>query len=164
MTALLKYLSTQQNIENRVNDIENLLRQTRDIETQIRLDKQREKLLAEFLYVDPCPTFRTNMNLRFESTGLWLTKDEIFQGWMKEIGTRAVAYYYCDYKDVRSQDVLHMLGTIASQLARQSEFSFESLERYHEQLQPRNQLRRPPEVKELPRLIRDMAGHYDDVR
>ena len=42
----------------------------------------------------------------------------------------AIAYFYCDYKEAATQDPMHILGSLAEQIARQSEHSFERLAKF----------------------------------
>jgi hypothetical protein len=93
------------------------------------------------LTADPTRNLDVNKDLRHPTTGFWLTRDDTFQEWLNEIGSclwlsgipgagksvlstlvieeciknsgnrRAVAYYYCDYKDINSQKPESLLGT-----------------------------------------------------
>lgn len=194
MTAILKCLSTQDNIADRLNDVRELLRNREELETKITLDSQRRRILQFFLSVDPQPNFRISLKLRYPHTGFWLTEDDTFRTWMQEGGThiwlsgipgsgktvlsslviqrcmdhmssdRAVAFFYCDYKTEGSQEITNILSGIASQLARQNEASFSLLQKYYDSLQPKNQLGRKPEAEELTSVLQQMAATFYDVR
>jgi hypothetical protein len=96
---------------------------------------------ARNLTIEPTRNLDVNKDLRHPTTGFWLTRDDTFQEWLKETGSclwlsgipgagksvlstlvieecikysgngRAVAYYYCDYKDISSQKPEFIFGT-----------------------------------------------------
>jgi hypothetical protein len=47
-----------------------------------------------------------------------------------------VAFFFCEYKDIRTQQPLNVLTTIASQLARQNQDAYGVLEDYYNEIQP----------------------------
>ena len=194
MTALLKCLSKQDELLQGVNDVEAKLREKASIETRIALDKERQSILESFLLVNPEESFRTSLRLRYPTTGFWLTENDIFTRWVRGSDNhlwlsgipgagktvlsslviqrclaqatqgRAVAFFYCDYKDKKSQNIVNILGTLASQLARQNEQSFQLLKAYASTLRPQRQLPRNPEAQELLQLFKKMATTFEDVR
>jgi ankyrin repeat protein len=76
---------------------------------------------------------------------------------------RAVAFFYCDYRSPNSQNVVNILGSIASQLARQNENSFKQLSKYHRTLHPQHQLKQSPEIEQLIQLLRYLSSTFEDV-
>jgi len=73
----------------------------------------------------------------------------------------AVAFFYCDYKDTTTQDPSNILGSLAKQIAKQDEQSFEMLRKL-QQSKTRDGLpcvHYDPE--ELRVLIVSMASNYD---
>jgi hypothetical protein len=194
MTALLKCLSKQDDIIDQIAAIENRLRDKECIETRIAMDDDRQHILDYFLFVDPYESFRTSLKLRYPTTGFWLAENETFLRWLRNSNShlwlsgipgagktvlsslviqscmdratteRAVAYFYCDYKNASSHDTVNLLGSLASQLARQNEKSFSLLKNYHATLHPQHQLKRSPEVDELIQLLQDMSATFEDVR
>ncbi|KAE8862439.1 hypothetical protein PTNB29_05001 [Pyrenophora teres f. teres] len=194
MTALLKCLARQDDLLQGIHDVEAKLREKADIETRIAIDEERQSILDTFLFVNPQGIFQTNSKLRHSITGFWLIENDTFTSWIRGSNKhlwlsgipgagktvlsslviqrcldqateqRAVALFYCDYKDKKSQKLVNILGTIASQLARQNEQSFQLLQAYASTLKPRNQLPRNPEVEELVELVKEMANTFEDVR
>jgi hypothetical protein len=194
MTALLKCLSTQDELLKRVNDIDARLLDKERIETRITMDDERQRILDYFLFVDPYENFRTSLKLRYPTTGFWLTENETYLSWLRGSNTqlwlsgipgagktvlssliiqdcmdratteRAVAFFYCDYKSLNSQNIVSILGSIASQLARQNEDSFQLLKTYHKALHPQHQLKQSPEIEQSIQLIRSMSSTFEDVR
>ena len=194
MTALLRCLSKQDELLQGINDVEAKLREQADIETRIAVDKERQSILDSFLFVNPQEIFQTNLRLRHPTTGFWLIENDKFTSWLRGSDNhlwlsgipgagktvlsslviqrcldqasqqRAVAFFYCDYRDKKSQDMVNVLGTLASQLARQNEQCFQLLQAYASTLKPTSQLPRNPEVEELIKLFKEMANAFEDVR
>ncbi|KAL1592698.1 hypothetical protein SLS60_011114 [Paraconiothyrium brasiliense] len=192
--ALLESLSVQKDLSKHIRSVETLLNEREKIDTRITLDQERERILDYFLFVDPQRGFQTSVRLRCATTGFWLTEDETFCQWnngscttlwmsgipgagktvlsglviqgcmAKASGNRAVAFFYCDYKTIESQKPMHVLACLASQIARQSEDSFQVLKDYYSRLRPRDQLKQEPEVSELLDIIREMSSTFEDVR
>ncbi|KAJ4351195.1 uncharacterized protein N0V89_006534 [Didymosphaeria variabile] len=192
--ALLQCLSVQKDLSKHIRSVETLLRQRENIDTRIKLDEERESILDYFLFVDPQPGFQTSVRLRCATTGFWLTEDETFCQWnnsscnilwmsgipgagktvlsglviqgcmAKASENRAVAFFYCDYKNPATQKPMHVLACLASQIARQSEVSFQVLKDYYSRLKPRDQLKKEPEASELLGIIREMSSSFEDVR
>jgi hypothetical protein len=194
MTALLKCLSTQDELLKRVDDIDTRRLDKERIETRITMDLERQRILDYFLFVNPHENFKTSLKLRYPTTGFWLTENEIFSAWLRGTTShlwlsgipgagktvlssliiqecmnrasteRAVAFFYCDYKSLDSQNSVNILASIASQLARQNENSFQILKKYHTALHPQNQLKQSPELEQLIQLLRSMSSTFEDVR
>ncbi|PSN71685.1 hypothetical protein BS50DRAFT_234023 [Corynespora cassiicola Philippines] len=192
--TLLESLSLQKNIKNELEDVHGLLQKRNEIQDRIHLDERRTNILKTYFFVDAKLSFSINTKLRYPTTGSWLSGDPVFQNWLngnasclwlsgipgagktvlstlviedciKRSGAgRAVAYFYCDYKDKNSQDPVKLLGTLASQIARQAPEAFELLERYHERWNPENSLRVNPDAKDLLSLLKKMICVFDDVR
>ncbi|KAG9388593.1 Dimer-Tnp-hAT domain containing protein [Pyrenophora tritici-repentis] len=164
MTALLKRLATQDVLLQEIHDVEAKLREKADIETRMAIDEERQRTLDSFPFVNPQGIFQANSKLRHSNTGFWLIENDTFTSWIHQATQqRAVAFFYCDYKDKKSQKLVSILGTITSQLARQNEQSFQLLQAYASTLKPQNQLPRSPEVDELVELIKEMAKTFEDA-
>ncbi|KAH7070026.1 hypothetical protein FB567DRAFT_564797 [Paraphoma chrysanthemicola] len=194
MTTLLKCLSKQDILLQDVEHIEDRLREKDKADTRIQLDKERQKILSSFLVVSPEEGFRTGRRLRHPTTGFWLTESETFKDWLRGSNThlwlsgipgagktvlssliiqqcltqagndKAVAYFYCDYKDNTSQSVVNILSSLASQLARQHEAAFESLKNLYSKLHSGHQVKRTPEAEELVQTLQTMSEVFEDVR
>ncbi|KAI3552033.1 hypothetical protein CSPX01_00709 [Colletotrichum filicis] len=65
----------------------------------------------------------------------------------------AVAFFYCDYKNIDGQKLLIVLSTIAVQLGQENHEAFGTLEEYHAGLQSASGLNAEPEPKDLLDLI-----------
>jgi hypothetical protein len=194
MSALLKCLSIQEANASQVKDIDTLFREKQEIDTRIKTDKKRDRVLAFFLPVNPHRGLQTSVRLRHATTGFWLTENDIYSDWIRNTGSflwltgipgagktvlsglviqgcmarathdRAVAYFYCDYKHEQTLKIINILSAVASQLARQSEKSYAQLEKYYDSLHSQHHLRHQPDTKNLIRVLKDMVTNFDDVR
>ncbi|KAK8186766.1 hypothetical protein BC567DRAFT_292616 [Phyllosticta citribraziliensis] len=167
-----------------------------EFETRISMDDHRRKVLDFFGSVDPSSNHDTSLKLRHPLTGLWLIEHGAFKQWLDIPGSklwlsgipgagktvlaslvveealkqsssrRAVAYFYCDYKDQNRQDPVKILGAIAAQISRQDESqeSFEKLEKYYVECHPKGRGPRRPEAQRLLDLIREMCrSSFDEA-
>lgn len=75
----------------------------------------------------------------------------------------AVAFFFCDYKNEKSQETINMLSVLAAQLAQQSDEAFEALEAYYSTLHPEKSLHKEPSVGDLMEVVQQMAGIYGKV-
>ncbi|KAK0371078.1 hypothetical protein CLIM01_11564 [Colletotrichum limetticola] len=75
----------------------------------------------------------------------------------------AVAFFYCDYKNIDSQKLLNVLSTIAVQLGQQNHEAFSILEEYHAGLKSASSLNAEPEPKDLLNLILTIISVYEKV-
>ncbi|KAH7361209.1 hypothetical protein BKA66DRAFT_536672 [Pyrenochaeta sp. MPI-SDFR-AT-0127] len=194
MVALLQCLSSQKDIINRLDRLQETIQRREDIEVGIALDEDRRRILKSFFIVEPRPYYETSLKLRHSGTGSWLYRDPIFQSWLQEPGSRlwltgipgagktvlsgsiiqrciamaseskAIAYYYCDYKNTNTQNVVSIFSALAGQIAIKNEASFLLLKEYYEQLHTSDQMERQPKIEELIKLIHKMAAAFDDVR
>lgn len=80
-----------------------------------------------------------------------------------EISLKAVAYFYCDYKDTNSQDPLKVLGSLATQLAQQSVESFELLRGLYQRYHPPGRMPMTADVPSLVEVIKQMTMKFEDV-
>lgn len=194
MVVLLQCLSKQDNASKQIADIDTRLREKEAIETRIKLDDEQQRILNQFLVVDPTEPFQTSLRLRHPTTGFWLAENLTFLRWLRgseshlwlsgipgagktvlssliiqeclarATPNRAVAFFYCDYKNAASQSVINIASALAAQLARQNEQSFHLLKVYDNKLHPNRHLKQEPKVEELMELIQKMSTTFEDVR
>lgn len=74
-----------------------------------------------------------------------------------------VAFFFCDYKNKESWNVISILGAIAAQLARQNESAFLRLQRYHDEIKPTLGLQQSPDADDLFEVIIDESEHFDRI-
>ncbi|KAL1648708.1 hypothetical protein SLS58_001882 [Diplodia intermedia] len=195
LTKLLKTLSVQEGIHDGVEEIKMQLRRRWTLETRIAMDKKRQAVFGFFGSVDPSPNHNTNRKLRHPLTGLWFTEGEAFKRWLRIPASklwlsgipgagksvlaaaaiesslqqsspkRAVAYFYCDYRDKERQEAVKIMGTIASQLARQdiSERGYGFLENYFNECHPLDKPTISPDPSKLFALIKDISASFEEV-
>jgi GTPase SAR1 family protein len=193
LTAILQALSRQDELASDIQDLKKEMRSRWAMETHIALGKERREILNFFGKVDPSSYQKSNMELRHPLTGLWVTDGEIFQTWLHTRNSklwlsgipgagktllaasvieetinesspkRAVAYFYCDYRDAEKQSPLNIIGSLGVQLARQNEDAFSFLQDLYKTCNPED---RPPSLPELSVLLQtvcDIASCFEDV-
>ncbi|KAM6523954.1 hypothetical protein FSOLCH5_004563 [Fusarium solani] len=73
------------------------------------------------------------------------------------------AFFFCDYKDPSTLNMTNILGTIASQLARQKEEASAILCEYYDELNPPRGLPGTPDSDELRARISRMSEHFEQT-
>ncbi|KAL9035014.1 MAG: hypothetical protein Q9180_005089, partial [Flavoplaca navasiana] len=132
-----------------------------------------------------------SLKLRQPQTGLWLTEGEEFSNWLNTAGSGlwlygipgagktvlaasliekaiqrssqkvAVAFYYCDYKDLETQKPGNILGSLAKQIATQDEQCFQTLRTFYEQHRRPDKSPVEYEPQELSALIKGMTVFFE---
>ncbi|KAF5228361.1 hypothetical protein FAUST_11138 [Fusarium austroamericanum] len=143
--------------------------------------------------LNPRQNLDQSIQLREPTTGIWLMATIELQSWLTNSGsllwfngipgggktilaglviqkalTRSsdevgVAFFFCDYKNIATLRLANILGVIAVQLALQNDASYEILEKYHEDLNPPNELATTPGVDGLERIISSMIKTFRQV-
>ena len=75
----------------------------------------------------------------------------------------AAAYFYCDYKDVKTHDPANILGSLAKQLILQSERCFKDSEAFHEAHHSGKQVSTSYSPEELRDLILQMSSFFNQT-
>jgi Cdc6-like AAA superfamily ATPase len=193
MGALFRVLSRQDDLSDGIQDIKSKFEERWAVETRIALNKERKAILDFFRTIDPSPNHETSLKLRHPLTGLWLTEGEAFRTWLHTRNSklwlsgipgagktvlaasvieeaikasspnRAVAYFYCDYKDVRTQDPVNILGSLATQLSRQSEACFAVLHKHYLECHSEDKTSLKMDLSALGRRIHQMTSTFEDV-
>lgn len=73
------------------------------------------------------------------------------------------AYFFCTYRDKKTQLSKNILSSLASQIARQNEQAFKILEGYYEDLKLDNDLPADPSASKLLGILSKMAACFDQV-
>ncbi|CAG9990454.1 unnamed protein product [Clonostachys byssicola] len=76
---------------------------------------------------------------------------------------RAVAYFYCTYRDSRTFSASNILSSVAAQLARQDEKAYELLEAYYSELHLGDSLPKNPTTKGLQEVLSTMSTFFNRV-
>ncbi|KAH7259564.1 uncharacterized protein BKA55DRAFT_300847 [Fusarium redolens] len=74
-----------------------------------------------------------------------------------------MAFFFCDYKDSKTWNIVNILGALASQLARQNDESYNVLDAYYESLYPPGGLPQTPDADELRAQISQMCETFDQT-
>jgi hypothetical protein len=179
LATILRGLSRQDKMAEDIRSLKGSQEARWAMETHIAITNQRKKVLEFFGKLDPVTAQRTNLKLHHPLTGLWLTEGVAFKTWlhtpnskmwlsgipgagktvlaacaieeaMKESSvTRAVAYFYCDYKEADTQDSVKILSSLAAQLARQSEDGFAILQELYKTCNSEDGRTSTPELSAL---------------
>ena len=191
MSRLLQPLSLQGSIRDTVDEIKLELRQKHEADTRVAMNEKRKKILKLFGEVDPSKNQRMGLKLRQPGTGLWLIDSQEFQDWSQMDGaklwlygipsagktilaatvieeslrtsnmSRAVAFFYCDYKDSETQEPHLVLGSLIQQIAKQDEQCFEKVQKFCDQRNPEYRDDFGYDTQELRDLFLDIASSFD---
>ncbi|KAK8254398.1 hypothetical protein HDK77DRAFT_370165, partial [Phyllosticta capitalensis] len=177
------------------DDIKDGLERRWELETRISISEERQKVLDFFGNVDPSSNHNTSLQLRHPGTGQWLIDHELFRRWQKTPASKlwlsgipgagktvlasliieeslkgsshrkAVAYFYCDYKDRDRQNPTKILGSLAAQLSKQDESqeSFKILEGYYAACHPPGRGSQFADAQVLVKSIQDMSVSFEEV-
>jgi len=83
MKAMMKCLSNLSGLDRKVSDIQDDIREAKEIATTIAMNEKRKEILDFFLIVNPQPSLDVSLRLRHPLTGLWLTDSEPFRHWIE---------------------------------------------------------------------------------
>ncbi|KAI4181822.1 MAG: hypothetical protein LQ348_004959, partial [Seirophora lacunosa] len=191
MLGFVRSLSVQEAVRETVDDIKLELKQRHEADLRIALDAKRQKLLKSFGNTNPTRNQRTGLQLRQPGTGLWLIESQEFREWERTEGSKlwlygipgagktvhaatviekalhtsstshAVAFFYCDYKDPKTQEPHHILGSLVQQLAKQDEQGFEKVQRFCDLRNPEYRDDFGYDDHELRDLVLDVTSSFD---
>jgi len=183
-------MSALANLKEDVRAVKNELRRRRELDVKIRLNEERKKVIDFFGRVNPHENYQMGLKLRQSGTGLWLTKGDSFQDWLRspdrnlwlhgipgagktvlasaviedtiEIlkSGESVAYFYCDYKDESRQNPQSIFGSIAAQLALQDEGAFDMLKEYYDSIHKEGGLARSVSPEQIVDLIKKQTSLF----
>ena len=193
MTAFLQTLSRQKDLQNGIDDIKSELQRKREVETRITVSTERRKVLDWIQPYDPQQNHSMNLHFRHPGTGLWLIESDEFRAWLSCSRGRlwyygipgagktvlassaiqealertspniAAAFFYCDYKNVATQDPRNILGSLACQLALQDEQSCVKLQAFYAKHTPPDRPSTGFDHHELRDLLVRMASNFNEV-
>ncbi|PMD42182.1 hypothetical protein L207DRAFT_424605 [Hyaloscypha variabilis F] len=193
LSATLRALSRQDDLKEEFENMRAEIKTKWAMETHITLGKERRKVLAFFGKSDPTFSHEASLRLRHPLTGLWVSEGAIFKTWLytrnsklwlsgipgagktvlaaslieeavnESSSARAVAYFYCDYKDVEKQFPVNIMGSLAVQLARQNEEAFILLQELYKTCSVEDQPPHPPRLSSLEETLYQMTTCFEDV-
>lgn len=193
MGLLLRSLSIGEDTMSKTTGILTEVRMTREITSRIRKDSERARVLKSFLAYNPQQNYEMCLKLRHPRTGMWLIQLPSFQTWLSNPDSKlwfsgipgagktvlagvmieeslarttedvATAFFFCDYKDEKTQSPVNIIGALAYQLAIQKEEAYNALEEYFNGLHPQRGLERPVTVEELVAVLGKMANLFQHV-
>lgn len=74
-----------------------------------------------------------------------------------------VAFFFCDYKNENTWNIVNILGAIASQISRQNDDAFNTLKIYYDQLHPIRHFAKSPDAEDLRDKIIEMSKHFKQI-
>ena len=193
MAGLLQSLSRQKDLQNGIDDIKSQLRLKHAAETRIAVSGERRKVLNWIQPYDPHENHEMSLKLRHPGTGLWFIESDEFKAWLscssaklwcygipgagktvlassviqealgRSSPNTAVAFFYCDYKNAKTQDPRNILGSLACQIAVQDEQSFGMLQAFYARHNPSDRPSVSVDLEELRDLLVQMASSFDDA-
>ncbi|KAF7902945.1 hypothetical protein EAF00_002847 [Botryotinia globosa] len=142
-------------------------------EKAISLLNQKQKKIIEWIApYDPSQRHQEiATKLRQPGTGQWFTKGDEFKCWLNEKASKLwlygirLAFFYCDYKDTRTQDPLNILGSLVKQLVLADRRGFAELEACWVNYCPNEDIgiSNTVSAERLCELLQDISRHFDTV-
>lgn len=74
-----------------------------------------------------------------------------------------VAFFFCDYKNSLTWNIVHILDAMASQISRQNDDAYNMLQTYYDQLHPAGRLEKSPDTEDLKDKITKMSKHFKQI-
>lgn len=169
------------------------VKKSREISACIHQDSERREILKTFLKYDPQHNYATSLSLRHPRTGIWITLLATFQTWLsapdshlwfsgipgagktvmagtiieetlkRSFDSVATTFFFCDYKDTKTQAPENILCVLAYQLSIPNGDAYGLLERYYRKLHPARGFTQSPNVIGLQKLLEDMVKSFDHV-
>ncbi|KAG4443846.1 hypothetical protein IFR05_000682 [Cadophora sp. M221] len=174
--ATLRALSRQDELKEEIRSMRTEIKTKWAMEIHIALGRERRKVLALFGRVDPAFNHQASLKLRHPLTGLWLwlsgipaagktilAASLIEDAANESSSTRALTYFYCDYKDTEKQVPLNVIGSLTVHLARQNEDAFLLLHEFYKTLCVDGQLTHQPQLLALETTLQSMTRCFEDV-
>lgn len=190
MSAILRCLTSQDQIQRGVQE---LSVQILEAETRVSLKKEHKEMLSLYGHVNPISNHKAALKLRHPGTGTWLAESDQYIEWLetersmlwlygipgagktvlmcsiiedalrRSNARTSIAYFYCDYKDPKSQLPTYILGSIASQLAKQNGRALDLMRKFYHQHHKDNKALNLSEDEDLQNLVVEMSQHFDNV-
>ena len=191
--SLLKLLARQDGITDAITDLRQASKEQFDKFEAYFGTQERQKTLQYFEKASPTRNQATNFRLLQPGTGTWFLSCDEFRTWLNTENSKlwvhgipgagktilmslvidripydflddhVLAYYYCDYKASATLDPIHILGSIAKQIARCDTQAFAALEKYHCQLSGDGDISRSTSAEGLRDVIIDMTRGLSNV-
>jgi hypothetical protein len=187
---MIELLDGQEVVLNQVRGVKEELLFRHKLADQVALDERKTRVIQFFRPVDPQQNHDMSMKLKFPGTGQWFEDLQAYKNWSNGLASglwvygipgagktilassiiqlaiseceddSAVAYFYCDYRDVKKQDPLNILGAIAVQLALRSDSAFDLLQKLYSKVHSTNRTSRGFDADDLCQLIGKMTNLF----
>ncbi|KAK4217524.1 hypothetical protein QBC37DRAFT_479716 [Rhypophila decipiens] len=166
MDALSQCLTNQETLQAQMATIASGVQETHEITAHIELNDRKRLWLVDGEDFQQW--------LAVPHSKLWLTgipgagKTVLAGAMIAEVlklssDSTGIAFFFCEYKDQRSQDPLSILQTMASQLALQNQAAYSLLEEYHKALQPLQGLGSSMSLWRMKEILGQMVSCFEKV-
>lgn len=193
LEGLLRCLASQEELKASTAAVSGDVKHILEICVRGEIDAERDRVLKIFSCVNPQGYFQRSLDLRYPRTGVWIRRCPEFKNWLEEPGRRlwlsgitgagksvlagtiiedalqlsseeiAVAFFYCDFRDEKTQSSVNILGSLVAQLALQKPEAFAVLQRYHNELHPAGRLEQSMTVDGLLSTFKSICKVYSRV-
>ncbi|KAI0858236.1 hypothetical protein F4860DRAFT_486660 [Xylaria cubensis] len=193
LEKLAECLELQKGMRAEVASHRDVIEALQEMHTKVEMDSERQKTVDYFLKINPQPMLQMSLRLRKDATGGWLFNEPPVMQWMSEPNSKlwlsglagsgktvlagsviervvatclkntAVAFFFCDYKDLETQKLHNILSSLALQIGLQKVEAFVMLQKYYNQLHSLSGLPRQPETKQLVDIIGSMSCLFGKV-
>ena len=189
LAGLLQALSHQREMSNDIQVLKAEFQKKSDEIEAYLSEEKRLKILSFFEKISPKKNQEAGLRLLQPGTGVWFLESEEFKTWLCATKSRlwiygipgagktilmaliistvqralvtenAMAYFYCDYKNLESQDPVNILGSLAKQIAMHDVQTFIKLEEFYKQ----GDSLATANSEDLRDLILDLVKSFDNV-
>ncbi|KAI0964907.1 hypothetical protein F4678DRAFT_476974 [Xylaria arbuscula] len=177
-------MSLQEKTSKQLNNIQATIREILDIETRIAMVHTKQDVLDFFSKkIDNRSVFDMHKGRRHPLTCLWFLQSEEFQEWQNTPGSKlwvtgipgtgksvisSVIIAECLQhtafnNDSETQNIVNIVSSLPSHVARQDEQAFQMLQRYYEDLRNRSDVPGNPSTKRLTNILIKMASLFDQL-
>ncbi|KAH7410647.1 hypothetical protein BKA64DRAFT_358929 [Cadophora sp. MPI-SDFR-AT-0126] len=193
MALSAKEMSALCQIQDDLQQVRTIINYDRVERKRFQIDEKRKKMLEFLGKIDARKWQDGNIRLRQPGTGIWFIEGAPFKSWLSQEqsklwingipgagktilmssiirriestlkATEALAFFYCDYKDVSTQDASNILGSLARQLTMHCEGCFDNLVAFHNEHVSPDHFIRLPSPEELCQFIIKISKHLDTV-
>lgn len=196
MSALLVLLDRQDCIRDNLLKLKKGIELDRTQRNGVQISKQRQRWHGSLSPVNAQQWQDSNIKLRQPGSGIWFTDGSEFQEWLSTERSKlwvhgipgagktilmapaiqealkytdeshALSFFYCDYKNASTHDPMHILGSIAKQIAVQNEMCFRDLEEFWGMPGSPGRVSSSggvPTIDAYVELIKDLSAKFDSV-
>lgn len=164
-----------------------------EVEMRSVIAREQERLLKLFSHLNPAQYQEAAIRKHHPGTGQWLLDDADFRRWLGSKNSNlwvngvpgagktilasvvvehlhqirdsktAIAYFFCSYTNLATQEATNILGSLAAQIARHDAARFKMLETFYRAHNPPGRPRLPYTTIEIRNLILHMSSGLRNI-